>query len=90
MVRSPKLVPVALDAVPEHVRLRPVLSAWSPVAAATEAAQIQIDFNVSTSVNDQLWKRLCEYVARAEQQLCLNDNGLKLQRMCSFRRGKTS
>ena len=46
--------PVGIDVVPPDVHLRPVLSACNVPIYGTK---------------DELWKRLCEYEARAEQQL---------------------
>ena len=56
-----------MDAVPEDVPLRPVLSAWSPVAALRD--RLKALNGPTYGTKDELWKRLCEYEARAEQQL---------------------
>ena len=60
-------LPVPMDVVPEDVSLRPVLSAWSPVAALRERLKVLAGPVYSTK--DELWKQLSEYEARAEQQL---------------------
>ena len=60
-------LPVPMDAVPEDVPLRPVLSAWSPVAALRD--RLKAIHGPAYGTKDELWKRLCEYEARAEQQL---------------------
>ena len=60
-------LPVPMDAVPEDVPLRPVLSAWSPVGALRD--RLKALNGPTYGTKDELWKRLCEYVARAEQQL---------------------
>ena len=63
----PEALPVPMDPVPEDVPLRPVLSAWSPVAALRDLLKVLNGPTYGTK--DELWKRLCEYEARAEQQL---------------------
>ena len=60
-------LPVPMDAVPEDVSLRPVLSAWSPVAALRD--RLKALNGPTYGTKDELWRRLCEYEARAEQQL---------------------
>ena len=60
-------LPVPMDTVPEDVPLRPVLSAWSPVAALRD--RFKTVNGPTYGTKDELWKRLCEYEARAEQQL---------------------
>ena len=60
-------LPVPMDAVPEDVPLKPVLSAWSPVAALRD--RLKALNGPVYGTKDELWKRLCEYEARAEQQL---------------------
>ena len=60
-------LPVPMDAVPEDVPLRPVLSAWSPVAALRN--RLKALNGPTYGTKDELWKRLCEYEASAEQQL---------------------
>ena len=59
--------PVGMDVVPEDVPLRQVLSAWSPVAALRD--RLKALKGPIYGTKDELWKRLCEYEARAEQQL---------------------
>ena len=60
-------LPVPMDAVPKNVSLRPVLSAWSPVAALRD--RLKALNGAVYGTKNELWKRLCEYEARAEQQL---------------------
>ena len=60
-------LPVPMDVVPEDVPLRPVLCAWSPVAALRDGLKALNGLVHGTK--DELWKWLCEYEARAEQQL---------------------
>ena len=60
-------LPVPMNAVPEDVPLRPVLSAWSPVAALRD--RLKALNGPVYGTKDELWKRLCECEARAEQQL---------------------
>ena len=60
-------LPVPMDTVPEDVPLGPVLSAWSPVAALRD--RFKAVNGPTYGTKDELWKRLCEYEARAEQQL---------------------
>ena len=60
-------LPVPMDAVPEDVPLRPVLSAWSPVAALRD--RLKALNGPTYGTKDELWERLCEYEARTEQQL---------------------
>ena len=50
-------IPVPMDAVP----------AWSPVAAVRD--RLKALNGPTYRAKDELWKRLCEYEARAEQQL---------------------
>ena len=58
---------VPMDVVPEDVPLGPVLPAWSPVAALRD--RLKALNGPVYDTKDELWKRLCEYEARAEQQL---------------------
>ena len=60
-------LPVPMDVVPEDVPLRPVLSAWSPVAALRD--RLKALNGLAYGTKDELWKRFCEYEARVEQQL---------------------
>ena len=60
-------LPVPTDAVPEDVPLGLVLSARSPVAALRD--RLKALNGPTYGTKDELWKRLCEYEARAEQQL---------------------
>ena len=55
-------LPVPMDPVPEDVPLRPVLSAWSPVAALRD--RLKALNGPTYGTKDELWKRLCEYEAQ--------------------------
>ena len=56
-----------MDLVPEDFPLRPFVSAWSPVAALRD--RLKALNGPVYGTKDELWKRLCEYESRAEQQL---------------------
>ena len=55
-----EVLPVPMDAVPEDVPLRPVAALRNRLKALNGPAY---------GTKDELWKLLCEYEARAEQQL---------------------
>ena len=60
-------LPAPMDVALADVPLGLVLSAWSPVAALRDWLKALNGPIYGTK--DELWKRLCEYEARAEQQL---------------------
>ena len=69
---SAALFPPLAEALPalvglEDVPLRPVLSDWSPVTALRD--RLRALNGPISGTKDELWKRVCENEARAEQQL---------------------
>ena len=67
MLRGLFSAQVGIDVVPLDVPLRIVLSALSPVAVLRD--RLKALNGPIYGTKDELWKRLCEFEVRAEQQL---------------------
>ena len=77
-------LPVPLDAVPEDVPLRPVLSAWSPVAALRDRLKSRPSMVRLTARKMSCGSHFVNTRPERNNNF-VNDSGLKLQRMSSFR-----